>query len=115
MKFLLFTAALALVSAPVQAMDYVKCEAMQKASGRLKVSMDWRDPYNAEMSAKQMAECGAWWDYKTMAEYNVCADPIFDAYHNDLPAKQAWIAEYEAPFKARLAKIQADYEAEGCY
>ena len=33
----------------------------------------------------------------------------------DQAAKDAWIDNYQAPMKARLAKIQADYEAEGCY
>ena len=29
--------------------------------------------------------------------------------------RAAWIDSYQAEGKARLAKIEADYEAEGCY
>jgi len=48
-----------------QAMDYVKCEAIQKAASRVRASMDWLPDYKAELRAKQEAACGTYSEWQT--------------------------------------------------
>ena len=52
MKRLLLLPFLCLMPA-AQAMDYVKCEAMQKDASRVKASMDWLPAYRAELDAME--------------------------------------------------------------
>ena len=109
MKFLPLTAALTLFASPAAAMDYVKCEAMNKAAARVRVSDSQeirrlRIAYNSGRSDT----CQGIYD----AARTRCTD-AYEAKH--LEAHNKAVAEVEADNDARLAQIQADYKAEGCY
>ena len=100
-----------------QAMDYVKCEAIQKAAARVEASADWRPAYRAELDAMEEAKCGSVTNWRgrfnKYVEFMECQNSV--SIFTTEAVKQAWIDDYQAPMKARLAKIQADYEAAGCY
>ena len=115
-------AVLAICAAPAHAMDYVKCEAMNKAAGRLRVGSEkavradrrrvnalrseacpqWS--YDGKMSAKQMAAatnaqqaCVSQWNATNNADWSAREDGI------------------RAEYADRLAQVKKDYEAAGCY
>ena len=116
MKKLLLLPFLCLMPA-AQAVDYVKCEAIQKAAVRVRGSMDWQPALKAELRRREVAKCGegsSWRDqHPSFLAYMECRNSVF-LWKTDAE-RAAWIDEYQAPMKARLAKIEADYEAEGCY
>jgi hypothetical protein len=116
MKQLLLLTFLCVVPS-AHAVDYVKCEAVQKAAARVEASADWRPTYRAELKAKQEAACGTMSDWRarfaSRSDFWDCQSRA--AIFQTEAIKQAWIDDYQAPMKARLAKIQADYDAAGCY
>ena len=110
-----------LLTPAAQAMDYVKCEAMQKAMQRVMNSREQKssDIWESNLRALNIKECGPeptaldpgnigdkWlaWSDCTSAAYR-------REYDNLKTAEQLALKEFDA--KAKL--IQADYEAEGCY
>lgn len=106
---LFLIAAMTFLAAPAAAMDYVKCEAMNKAAGRIRVS------HSREWKALRRAYVDGWSTTcrgKYDAERTRCLD-AYDSKH--LEAHEQAIAELETAKDERLAKIQADYKAEGCY
>ena len=114
MKRLLLLLPLLLTPA-AQAVDYVKCEAMQKAAGRVNadirsykktINTRYREQATTEICGPGSAIQAAWYDCawghgldKILARWSELkeADPV-------LKAKEL-----------RAQKIQADYDAEGCY
>ena len=107
-KVVFSTAALLAIGAiPAHAVDYVKCEAMQKASSRLSVTRD----SEAEAAGKRVMgrllqeKCRAG-EVKDVLE---CTKTV------DLSEAVAASEAIKSTYEERLAKVQADYEAEGCY
>ena len=90
---------------------------MQKAASRVKASMDWLPAYRAELDVMEEAKCGSvssWRDrFPSYLAFMECQKSV--SIFKTEAIKQAWIDEHQAPMKARLAKIEADYEAECCY
>ena len=116
MKYL-FLLPFALLVPAANAMDYVKCEAMQKAMSRLQLTMESEaksarsaivDPALNKNLSNCIANSKAL-GFKTMSDCisALSKEPLAEGE----AAKQAVLARY-AP---RLAKVQADYEKEGCY
>ena len=97
-----------------QAMDYVKCEAMQKAGARLEISMNTqaseaRKAIVGPAFQKVQEECMA--EFSGMEVFK-CMEPKIAPYEAEGDAaRDAVIASY-AP---RIARVRADYDAEGCY
>ena len=100
-----------------QATDYVKCEAMNKAYGRLLERKD-KAKLEAQKAVKEEF-CGVKWD--AMVE---------EAKGNDAPMKRYRACEREwaygpaavaageaamAKVQVQIDKVKADYDAEGCY
>ena len=116
MKRLLLLPFLCLMPA-AEAVDFVKCESIQAAALRVEASLNWLPAYKAELRAKQEAACGTYnqwqFNFSSRQEFQKCQrkNEIFKS----AAIKQAWIDNYQAPMKARLAEIQAAYDAEGCY
>ena len=113
MKQLLLLPILCLMPA-AQAMDYVKCEAMQKAATRLKVSMNTqakeaRSAIVMPAMKKLQAECSA--KFSGMEVFK-CIGPKILPYEAEGDAAKATVIE---KYSARIARVEADYEAEGCY
>ena len=112
MKFLPLTAALTLFASPAAAVDYVKCEAIQKAAARIRISRDSAadtagDAY--ESAAKEKA-CGP---YTGSSSYLKCEIEFLKISRWD--EIKAVREKATREFDERLAKVQADYQAEGCY
>lgn len=108
----LFITAVALLTGPAQAVDYVKCEAIQKAYGRLAYQQKQAgsDAYAAKLSDLCPYPTGATTDG---------GQAIVDSYkcRNERPNfQQAHAVREEAmnSFENRLSKIKADYNSEGC-
>ena len=113
MKRLLLLPILCLMPA-AQSMDYVKCEAMQKAAARLELSM------NTQASEARKAIVGPAFQKvqeECMAEFNgmevfKCMGPKIAPYEAEGDAaRDAVVAKYSP----RISRVLADYEAEGCY
>ena len=92
-------------------MDYVKCEAMQKAYERVGSKQAEKERQIAVREELRDEFCGGpqttgWWLYK-------CDDGRKVVQDQD----RCWseLAKRQEPVDKRLAKIKADYEAEGCY
>ena len=127
-RFISGTAAvLALGATPAQAMDYVKCEAMNKMAARIRFSI-------GEIRSSVGGQSG-------VAMRNACADhqKEFDTYLSSGEHEQAlvairayntcseqWMAANDGSWeqkkqaasaihRQRLAQVQRDYEAAGCY
>ena len=105
-RFLSITAAvLAIGVTPAQAMDYVKCEAMNKAAGRIRVTAE--EVRDTERDA-----------YRAQKLDDLCGDNSKCKRDN---WRHGWNEGLEAGEKAaavqlaRLEQIQKDYQAEGCY
>ena len=102
MKRLLLLTFLCVVPS-AQAVDYVKCEAMQKASGRLRISMEsettnsYRDIVTKAMDERPVG-----------VPVRISMEPAITQY--DLARKII-----QDKYQPRLDKIQADYDAAGCY
>jgi len=110
MKRLLLLLPLLLPQA-AQAMDYVKCEAMQMAYGRASNALNSESYENARAVRKQHQTqfCGG--PQKSIC--NKCDDgrKVVEDY-------ERFLSDYNkatAVYTKRMEKIQADYEAEGCY
>lgn len=109
MKLITLFPAFLLMAAPAaNAVDYVKCEAMNKTAVRLRLTRDReaqaagirvREVLHAAECAELKGDTNAWLE---------CADRT--GYEEALEASQAVKADYSE----RLAKIQADYQAAGC-
>ena len=99
-----------------QAMDYVKCEAMQKALQRVENSRrhESTEGFKSNVRAMQIRECGPMPKFsdKQSAWYD-CAS----AAYNGKPFDDLLILQKEAValLDAKAKRIQADYDAEGCY
>ena len=124
MKRLLLLLPLLLTPA-AHAVDYVKCEAIQSAAARVRVSME--DQVSAagsrasnlffiENCGAPMAELLATSGVKELSERQKELLACNSATYKQSRVKvvEAQAAE-RMKVNARLAKIQADYEAAGCY
>ena len=124
MKRLLLLPFLLLMPA-AQAMDYVKCEAIQNAAGRIKASMEEQIASVAAPTSNLflIERCGG-----TLEELIslVGLESRSERQQEFIECESATIKERRAAvvkaqenerekINARLAKIQADYDAEGCY
>ena len=122
MKRLLLLLPLLLTPA-AQAIDYVKCEAMQKAAARVEASQKKAvQPYIQALKGPILEEeCGKIPDYledpdnftERMRVYEACTKPGGRAFTRIVAALEAVPEMVE--MTARLEKIKADYEKEGCY
>ena len=97
-----------------QAMDYVKCEAIQRAAARLKASMGTEDleAQNASVlpaMGKAQAKCSA--EFSSIEILNYMGLQMAHYEAEGTSAREAVIDKY-AP---RINRALADYEAEGCY
>ena len=115
MKRLLLLPILCLMPA-AQAIDYVKCEAMQKAATRLEVSM-----YEKANEARKAILKPAWKKF-----WSECSNEFSGNSKKALKCAETKIAPYKAEgnaardavlstYAARIAQVKSDYEAEGCY
>ena len=122
MKRLLLLLPLLLTPA-AQAIDYVKCEAMQKAAARVEASQKKAvQPYIQALKGPILEEeCGKSPDYledpdsydERRSVYDECTKPGGRAFTRIVAALEAVPEMVE--MTARLEKIKADYEKEGCY
>jgi len=106
-----------------QAMDYVKCEAMQKAASRVEAAQKKAvQPYIRVLGDPIIEEeCGKSPDFlkdpdsydERKRVYFECRKPGGRAFTRVLAAIEAEPEMVE--FTARLEKIKADYKKEGCY
>ena len=111
MKKLLIASAALLLAAPAQAVDYVACEAMQRANDRL-VAARQRDLAAAGAKVNrdfQNAKCGqfealssAW--SKCLLEAGFPSDEDYRKVHDPIRAQYA----------VKIEKLQADYTKAGC-
>ena len=115
MKRLLLLPFLCLIPA-AQAMDYVKCEAMQKAQSRIQNSIrqnksereDALD-YAAELAHMKCGSPRGSGDDEPPAEWKACVLPILKKHEVPLVNKEL------EQLENRAAQVQDDYDAEGCY
>ena len=109
-------------------MDYVKCEAMQSASARIRSSMDKKaNDFAIQNGHKVFLEfCGVTREQARDIVWNIKKSDrteeqqkIIDCDGETIKERRAIFLKVEAEElarqKARLAKIEADYNAEGCY
>ena len=108
-----------------QAMDYVKCEAMQKAMSRLRTRQSQLlDPSRHTASSREIFETckhlrPSSSDYGTpayrekYADYDQCTATVRQRF-TSTPEFQAEKQELKQIPK-RIAAVQADYNAAGCY
>ena len=115
MRYLLAAAAAVLMTAPAMAVDYAKCEAINKAYGRVlaqqRQALD--DDYTVKLKAKEIAQCGERDPIVNQFDgYIQCTNKVF------LDSTTAERNMREAPIKAFYAKklvaIQKDNAKEGC-
>ena len=85
------------------AVDYVKCEAMQNAASRLKVSSRQasNNAMRLDMRQQTAEQCGN--------------DTYCSTYKEDHQRKIDAGNKAAQPYQERLIKVLADYEAEGCF
>lgn len=104
MKGAVITLAVLAFASPAMAMDYVKCEAMQKAMARVTLSRKEarNNALRADMDAQKFEQCGE--------TFLPCAGYVED-HQRKIAAGDAAVVTYDE----RLAKIQTDYTADGCY
>lgn len=81
-----------------QAMDYVKCEAINKMYGRVDASMS---EAMKEASDAYKKENGTKWAYK-------------NKYPKEYAKWKTLMERVSLPYKKKLHKITADYKAAGC-
>jgi len=112
MKRVLFAIVALSFASPAMATDYVKCEAMNKAAARLRVSKQqevkrvWNVYTDALEEACPASMAGG------MDAWSACGR-AFEAENK--PQNDAMRAEVAAQYDERLAKVKADYEAEGFF
>ena len=107
-------AAVVLMTAPAMAVDYAKCEAINKAYGRVlaqqRQALD--DDYTVKLRALHLAQCGESSSSSDYLSYLQCVNK------NPLDRTTADRDLREAPIKAFYAKklvaIQKDNAKEGC-
>jgi len=115
MKRLLLLTFLCLVPS-AHAVDYVKCEAMQKAQSRIQNSIrqnksereDALD-YAAELAHMKCGSPRGSGDDEPPAEWKACVLPILKKHEVPLVNKEL------EQLENRAAQVQDDYDAEGCY
>ena len=90
-----------------QAMDYVKCEAIQNASGRVTAA---KDAEFQKLLTSHLEAAGCM-DISDRLNHLYCKEDVLKSDAAFIRASD----ELERRYEIRLAKIQADYEAEGCY
>lgn len=95
-----------------KAMDYVKCEAMQKAIYRVSSAKASTKAGLAEATRQIKEQCGAKQELP-LERAETCDNGIKVVLDFSL-VNQAR-KEAEATQDLRLSKIKDDYEAEGCY
>ena len=90
-----------------QAMDYVKCEAIQNASGRVTAAKDaeFQKLLTSHLEAAGCMDFSDRLDHFYFKRDVLNSDAAFNRANDEL----------ELRYETRLAKIQADYEADGCY
>ena len=113
MKRLLLLPFLCLMPA-AQAMDYVKCEAMQKAAARLELSMNTqaneaRKAIVGPALKKVQKECMA--EFSGMEVFQ-CMGPKIAPYEAEGDAARDAVIDR---YSTRIAGVLADYETGGCY
>ena len=106
MKRLLLLPFLSLMPS-AQAMDYVKCEAIQNASGRVTAA---RGAEFQKLLASYLEAAGCM-DMSDRLDQLYCKRDVLESKAAFNRAND----ELKRRYETRLAKIQADYEAEGCY
>ena len=94
-----------LVGTPVMAVDYVKCEAIQRAYGRL--SSERKETWFSIRNAKFDELCGNSWDGDKIAARVACQNNNF-AKAGELADKETLI------YDKKIAKVKADYSAAKC-
>ena len=109
MKRLLLLPLLCLMPA-AQAMDYVKCEAIQKAMSRLSVQKNQLTDDNS-FAEKIVADCR--YLKPDRAAVLACQDAGLKQYLAS-PERESHNQKLKQ-INTRLDKVQADYEVEGCY
>ncbi|MDA7436719.1 hypothetical protein N8654_03435 [Synechococcus sp. AH-601-B19] len=114
MKHVLTAVAALAFASPAMAIDYVKCEAIQGAGQRLRV-------------AKASKAQTAWKTEYRLTEERNCGkrdvlNPSYDALSwlkcanaSDQSSAASAEAKVEAEYDERIAKVEADYQAAGCY
>ena len=116
MKRVLFTLILYLIpSMPTaQAVDYVKCEAIQRAAARLKASMD-AEALAAQnaivLPAMEGAQAKCFTEFVNNEVLN-CISIIMATYEAEGNLAREEVIKKYAP---RVDRVLADYEAMGCY
>jgi hypothetical protein len=101
----LFVAAVVLLTGPAQAVDYVKCEAIQNAGSRLKAS--YRTEGQALIDNFVAQKCGP--AQRTIA-YLECKKEVL----ND-PTLAKQMQKLDKVYPPRIQKVEADYKKAGCY
>ena len=99
----LLIAAVVLLASPVQAVDYVKCDAIQKAYTR--VAVQQQEAGKVAYEAKQQELCGFDYGCRIKQEKDVMV--------NHAKAYEARMAT-ENSFKDKLDKIKADHQKLDC-
>ena len=115
MKRLLLLTFLCVVPS-AHAVDYVKCEAMQKAQSRIQTSIrqnrsereDALD-YAAELAHMKCGSPRGSGDDEPPAEWKACVLPILKKHEVPLVNKEL------KQLENRAAQVQADFDAAGCY
>ena len=108
----LIAVAFALLSAPAMAVDYVACEAMQRANERLQLEQQKELTAAGQKVTRdfQAANCGQL--EPLSAAWNKC---LLDA---GFPSQEDYTkvhAPIRAKYSARIEKVQADYVKAGCF
>ena len=113
MKRLLLLLPLLLTPA-AQAIDYVKCEAMQKAAARVRVTRKQKltEAGTADVKEQIKEQCGE--DQETPLKSGLTCDNG-TKFEPDRARMREVMEKVAAIYDMREQKIQADYEAEGCY
>ena len=98
-----------------QAMDYVKCEAMNKASERIRGSMEKAlRKVSAECYSAKLDACE--YQRETFGYSSTMTERCNESW--EAANSKEWDEKKEAVlvlYSERLAKVQMDYDAEGCY
>lgn len=109
MRQLLITAFSILFAGPAMAVDYVKCEAMQKAHDR---ALDTRDALNLEIAKEVMERdlkqaCGETPSSSCYVEHK-------KAVSKDQQLREVLSDPRVKPYRIKVSKIEADLKKAGC-
>ena len=101
-----------------QAVDYVKCEAIQKAQSRIRVSLllieQEQDRESERAREGAVSDCDHLWSYTTGSpppEWKACIKKALTSSKYAVPNRDQEIEQLEK----RAERVQADYDASGCY